>query len=110
MDITVNAGEDDAGSGLVALVVTVLELLIEAMEREAVRRMETGDLSDEEIERVGATLQAVEAEVERLKRQESVVEASEQLREDLDGLVEQALTGLDEEVVRQYSPTDPGGT
>lgn len=113
MDITVDAGEDDAGSGLVALIVTVLELLVEAMEREAVRRMEAGDLSEEEIERVGATLQAVEAEIERLKRQESVVEASERLREDLDGLVEQALTQLDEEAVRRYpqtEPADPGGT
>lgn len=104
MNIDVDSDDADIGSGLVALVVTVLELLVEAMEREAVRRMETGDLTDEEIERVGKTLQAVESEIDRLKHEQSVVEESEQLRADLDGLVEQALTRLDDEGVRRYPP------
>lgn len=108
MNIAVDAEDGDAGSGLVALVVTVLELLVEAMEQEAVRRLEAGDLSDEEIESVGATLQAVEEEIERLKRDQSVVEASAALRADLDGLVEEALTNLDDEAVRQYA--QPGDT
>lgn len=91
------SGDDDAvGAGLVALVVTVLELLVEAMEREAVRRMEAGDLTDDEIERVGTTLEAVEAELARLKREEEVTEASDRLRAELDGLVEQALTHVAE--------------
>lgn len=104
MEIDVDSDDADIGSGLVALIVTVLELLVEAMEREAIRRMESGNLTDDEIERVGKTLQAVEEEIDRLKREQSVVEESAQLREDLDGIVEQALTRLDEEGVHRYSP------
>lgn len=104
MNLDVSADDsDDVGAGLVALVVTVLELLVEAMEREAIRRMEAGDLTDEEIERVGATLQAVEAEIERIKRDEGVAEQSAQLREDLDGLVERALTRVENSEDR-YGP------
>lgn len=105
MTVTVDA-DKDVGTGLVALVVTVLELLVEAMEREAVRRMESGDLTDEEIERVGRTLQAVDAEIERLKREQSVVEETEQLRRDLDGLVEQALANLDDDAVEYPTVTE----
>lgn len=94
--------DGDVGSGLVALVITVLELLVEAIEREAIRRMESGDLSDDEIERVGQTLQAVEAEIERLKHEQSVADQSARLREDLDGLVQQALTRLDEQELDRY--------
>lgn len=111
MRIDVDAEDGSAATGLLALLVTVLELLVETMEREAVRRMEAGDLTDEEIERVGETLQAVEAEIEDIKRREDLTEPTAELRDDLDGLVEQALAQVDDDEVRRYA-TDflNGGT
>lgn len=90
--IELDEGEDDGGaSGLLALVVTVIELLIEAMEREAVRRMESGQLSSEEIERLGAQLQALEEEIEAIKEREGIENDVDQLRGDLDSLVTEAV-------------------
>ena len=83
--------EDGGASGLMALVVTVIELLIETMEREAVRRMESGDLTPEEIERLGAQLQALEAEVESIKESEGIENDVDSLRNDLDSLVAEAV-------------------
>ncbi|QLY33925.1 gas vesicle protein K [Nocardia huaxiensis] len=42
--------------GLATLVLTIVELLRQLMERQAVRRMEAGDLTDRQIEEVGVTL------------------------------------------------------
>ncbi|MEV5409908.1 gas vesicle protein K [Thermopolyspora sp. NPDC052614] len=42
------------------LVLTLVELLRQLMERQAVRRMEQGDLSDEQIENLGLTLMRLE--------------------------------------------------
>jgi hypothetical protein len=84
--------ENDGGaSGLMALVITVIELLIETMEREAVRRMESGQLTPEEIERLGAQLQALEEEVESIKESEGIEDDVDRLRGDLDSLVSEAV-------------------
>lgn len=88
---TVDVDGEEAADGLVALVVAVVELLVEAMEREALRRMESGSLTDEEIERVGAQLASLEQEVERMKETHGVEDEVAQLRGDLSGLVEGAV-------------------
>jgi hypothetical protein len=53
--------------GLAHLVLTVIELLRQLMERQALHRIEGGSLSDEEIERLGRTFMALEERMEELK-------------------------------------------
>jgi hypothetical protein len=53
--------------GLVGLVLTIVELLRQLMERQAVRRIEQGDLSDEQIEKLGLTLLALEERMDELR-------------------------------------------
>ncbi|EME22228.1 gas vesicle protein K [Rhodococcus triatomae] len=53
--------------GLVALVLTLVELLRQLMERQALRRVDQGDLTDEQVERVGITLMRLEEKMEELR-------------------------------------------
>jgi len=57
---------ENAGKGLTQLVLTLVRLLHELLERQAIHRLEAGTLSDDEIERVGLALQAQADEIERL--------------------------------------------
>ena len=62
---------DPAGieHGLAQLVLTLVEFIRQLLERQAVRRMEGGSLSDEEVERVGLALMKLEEKVHQLADQ-----------------------------------------
>ncbi|WP_129115138.1 gas vesicle protein GvpK [Halegenticoccus tardaugens] len=92
---TLDLDGDEASDGLMTLVVTVVELLLDALEREAVRRMESGSLTDDEIERLGSQLAAMEDELDRLKEEQDIGEGVDQLRGDLSSLVEDAVRRID---------------
>jgi len=57
---------EDVERSLAGLVLGLVELLREVLERQAVRRMEGGTLSDDEIERVGLALMRLERKVREL--------------------------------------------
>ncbi len=62
--------ESDAGSverDLVALVLTVVELLRQLMERQALRRVDEGDLSDEQVEGLGLGLMHLEEAMTQIR-------------------------------------------
>lgn len=53
--------------GLVTLVLTLVELLRQLMERQALRRVDAGDLSEEQVERIGTTLMLLEQRMDELR-------------------------------------------
>ncbi len=62
-----NLEPEKVEQGLAKLVLSLIELLRQLMERQAIRRMEAGSLSPDEIERLGATLMKLEERMEELK-------------------------------------------
>ncbi|UZJ79593.1 gas vesicle protein K [Fictibacillus sp. KU28468] len=58
---------DNAEHGLAQLVLTVVELLRQIVERHAMRRVEGGTLTDEQIENLGIALMNLEEKMEELK-------------------------------------------
>ena len=55
-----------AERGLAALVLTVVELLRQLMERQALRRVEEGSVTDEQAERLGHTLMRLDERMTEL--------------------------------------------
>ena len=65
----IDVDPDGVEQGLAQLVLTLVEFLRQLLERQAVRRMEGGSLSDEEVERVGLALMKLEEKVHQLADQ-----------------------------------------
>lgn len=59
---------ENVRDGLAQLVLTLVELIRQLLERQALRRIDAGGLTDEEIERLGQTFLRLAEEVEKLKR------------------------------------------
>ena len=55
-----NADPDDVQRSVARLVLSLVEFIRKLLERQAIRRMEHGTLTDEEIEKVGVALQKLE--------------------------------------------------
>jgi len=77
---------EDVGRGLGRLVVTLLEVVRQVVDRQAVRRVEAGGLDDEQVERLGQALMQLEATFDELIEHFGVVPNDLYLPLDLTGL------------------------
>jgi hypothetical protein len=63
----INIDPKNVEKGLAKLVLTLVELIRKLLEKQAMRRIEGGSLTDEEIERMGETLLKLENKMQELK-------------------------------------------
>jgi hypothetical protein len=63
----INADPERVEQGLARLVLTLIEVVRKVLEHQAVRRMDGGGLSDEEIERLGLALLKLDERMGQLK-------------------------------------------
>jgi|SRR5919198_2472016 hypothetical protein len=64
-----NADPERVERGLAQLVLTLVELLRQLMERQALRRMDRGSLTDDEVERLGQAFMKLDERMAELKRE-----------------------------------------
>jgi hypothetical protein len=62
------ADSDIVENGLAKLILSIIELIRRLLEKQALRRMDAGTLTDEEIERVGAALMKLEEKMAEMKQ------------------------------------------
>ncbi|MFD0020647.1 gas vesicle protein K [Streptomyces sp. NPDC058382] len=68
----VDLDSEQMGRDLVTLVLTVVELLRQLMERQALRRIDEGDLTDEQTDEIGTTLMLLDQRMTELCEQHGV--------------------------------------
>ncbi len=92
--MAVEIDEDNLKKGLLGLLVTLIEVIQEVLEGQALKRMEGGSLTEEEVERLGSALMDLNDAIESLKKEHNLEDAVRDLRESLDGIAEEALEGM----------------
>ena len=63
----IDADPESVERGLVCLVLTIVELLRQLMERQALRRVDDGTLTDDQVEKIGWTLMSLEQKMAELR-------------------------------------------
>jgi gas vesicle protein GvpK len=69
LDGRIGADPENVQRGLAQLVLTVVELLRQLMERQALRRIDGDDLSEEQIERLGRTFMELDKRMAELREE-----------------------------------------
>jgi hypothetical protein len=72
--VRIEGDRADLARGLAQLVLTLIELVRQLMERQAIRRVEAGGLSADQIERLGQGLMALEQRMEELREEFGLTE------------------------------------
>jgi hypothetical protein len=65
--LRIDLDAQDVGTGFAQLVVTVMEIVRELLERQALRRVAAGDLSPEQVERLGCALRDIAERLDDLR-------------------------------------------
>ena len=95
----INIDQDNLRNGVLGLVLAVVEILRDALQNQATRRIESGSLADEEVERLGAALADLDTAIEDIKCEQGLQQAVQSVRDGLDDLVNdvvQRITGSSE--------------
>lgn len=86
--------EKDLKTGVLGLVVALVEIIQEALQHQALRRMEEGSLTMVEGERLGDALMDLDEAIEKLKLELGVTEAVKAVRDGLDSIVDEAVDSI----------------
>ncbi len=81
--------EDNLKHGLLGLVVALIEIIRDALRLEAMRRIEEGSLTEDEVNRLGHAFMELDRAVEGMKEDQGIVEAVRSVRDGLDRLVDE---------------------
>jgi len=83
--------EESLKHGVLSLVLAIVEIVADALKIEALKRVESGDLTEEEVERLGKALMELDTAIESIKREQGIEESVRKVREGLDDVVDEVL-------------------
>ncbi len=87
----VDIDEKNLKHGVLGLVIALVEIISDALNLQAMKRMEGGSLTDEEVERLGEALMELDSAIEGIKEEQGIVEAVKSVRDGLDEIVDDVL-------------------
>jgi len=92
--MTITIDEENLKKGLLGLVVALVEIIQELLERQAIRRIESGNLSNEEMDRLGEALFELTEALEKIKVDNNIEKDVQSIRDGLDNVADDLLDQL----------------
>jgi hypothetical protein len=89
--MSLEVDEGNLKEGLLGLVVALLEIIITALESQAIKRMEEGTLTENEINRLGEALYDLDQAIYDIKNEHEINDAVNSVRDGLDEVVDEVV-------------------
>lgn len=92
--MAINIDEKNLKHGVLGLVIALVEVIKDTLKIQALKRMESGHLSEEECERLGKALLELDAALEEIKVEQGISEAVQAVRDGLDDIVDSVIDSV----------------
>lgn len=92
--MAIKVDSDNLKEGLLGLVLAVVEILKETLQRQAIHRWESSSLKDEEAEKLGIAFQKLDETIEKIKKEHSLEESTGQIINQLDDVINDTVNDL----------------
>ncbi|MCG2676541.1 gas vesicle protein K [bacterium] len=87
----IDIDEKNLKHGVLGLVIALVEIIKEALRLQAMKRMEGGSLTEEEVDRLGRALMDLDTAIEEIKKEQGISESVKSVRDGLDNIVDELL-------------------
>lgn len=92
--MTIKVDSDNLKEGLLGLVIALVEIIKEVLQRQAIYRLESGSLKEEEAEKLGLAFMRLNETIEKIKKENNLEKTADKIRSDLDNLVDGSIKKL----------------
>lgn len=92
--MTIKVDSDNLKEGLLGLVIALVEIIKEVLQKQAVYRLESNSLREEEAEKLGLAFMQLDETIEKIKKENNLEKTADKIRADLDNLVNNSITKL----------------
>ncbi|MDP2906911.1 MAG: gas vesicle protein K [Nanoarchaeota archaeon] len=90
----IDIDEKNLKHGLLGLVIALVEIINDTLKLQATKRIESGSLTDEEVERLGVALEDLGKAIEDMKKEQGVTEAVQNVRSGLDSIANDVINKM----------------
>jgi len=87
----IDIDEDNLKHGVLGLVMALVEIIRDALRLQGFKRMDGGNLKDDEIERLGEALADLDTAIEEIKEEQGITESVKAVRDGLDEIVDDVV-------------------
>src|SRR3989338_11591276 len=92
--MTIKVDSDNLKEGLLGLVIALVEIIKEVLQKQALYRFESKSLREEEAEKLGLAFMQLDETIKKIKEENNLEKTADKIRADLDNLVNDSLKKL----------------
>ena len=92
--MTIKVDSDNLKEGLLGLVIALVEIIKEVLQKQAIYRLEGSSLSEEDAEKLGIAFMQLDETIKKIKKENNLEKTADKIRADLDNLVNNSISKL----------------
>ena len=92
--MTIKVDSDNLKEGLLGLVIALVEIIKEVLQKQAIYRLEGSSLSEEDAEKLGIAFMQLDETIKKIKKENNLEKTADKIRQDLDNLVDNSISKL----------------